>query len=347
MDRGVTRSGSGWKTRHGDREVTYYLEEPLSERGRNRLTVVFSAISGPYDFTYNYRSSLAAVDAYRLYVLDDFGAQGSYYYADHRDTGIFSAVQSLLRDVSAELGIRASDTSFAGSSKGGTAALAHGLVFGAGRIIAGAPQCFPGSYLRGASSDILGFIAGDESDESVAWLDRLIPESIDQRQGNPQVTVLVGQNDSHLHVHVQPFMELARQAGIDAQTLIVTDVDHQNIGSAFGPYLAAALQGERTSDRTVLPYQLGRRDGPDEEVQLKLWLPPGEVAAVRIISQGKELLSSDYSASTFFKVPAPANRAVQAQVSRMDAESGTIVGSFETVPLAAAVTRKPADLCGQ
>ena len=207
--------------------------------------------------------------------------------------------------------------------------MAHGLQYGAGRIIAGAPQTLPGTYLKGASAGILSFIAGDDSDESVAWLDQLIPMSVERRRGEPQVTILVGENDSHLHVHVQPFMALAGEAGLHVQTVVVGDLNHQNIGSAFGPYLTAALGPEQDSSPELLPYQLARRDGPEEEVQLKLWLPPGEVAAVRISTRNQDVLVSDYSANTFYKIVVPATQPVRATVSRRGA-AGEVMGSFKT-----------------
>ncbi|WP_146364493.1 hypothetical protein [Arthrobacter yangruifuii] len=329
IDRGVQDKGGEWRIWNGRRSLTYCLEEPLSEHGKSTLCVAFSAIGAPYDFTYNYKSSLAKVDAYRLYILDNFGSQGSYYYADHRDTGIFNAVQSFLLEMSSQLGIGPDGMVFLGSSKGGTAALSHGLQLGAARIIAGAPQSYPGTYLSGASPDMLSFIAGDSDSESIDWLDQLIPNAVSNAQGNPHITVLVGDNDSHKHVHIEPLMKLAADAGLSIQTLVIKDLSHQDIGAAFGPYLEAALQKGFFSGADLLPYRLARRDDAEDMVQFKLWLPPGEEAAIEVRSSHSRILSTDYSAETFFLFQAPENEAIQATVTRR--RENTEVGRFTTV----------------
>ncbi|MCC3293033.1 hypothetical protein LJ756_00155 [Arthrobacter sp. zg-Y411] len=315
-DRGVGAPGSGWKVWHGPRQLTYFLEEPLTEAGKNKLCVAFSAIGAPYNFTYNYRSSLAPVDSYRLYVLDDFGSRGSYYYADHRDRSIFSAVQSFLQELAANLAISPADMVFLGSSKGGAAALVHGLRLGAGQILAGAPQCFPGAYLRGAAPEILNFIAGNGPDDPAEWLDRMLPDAIGNIRGNPAITLLVGEKDSHRHVHVEPFVKMAATAGLQTRTLVVKNVSHKDIGRAFGPYVKAILRPGADRAEKLIPYQLAPRDGEANTVQLRLWLPAGEVAAVEVWTPEERIHATGFSPETYFQFHAPAGQPVRAKITR-------------------------------
>lgn len=328
VDRGVGTGPSRWRSWDGGRRLTYLIEEPSSAAGRKRLCVVFSAIGAERDFTYNYRSALQGVDAYRVYILDDFGTHGSYYYADHRDVGIFASVQNLLRHLSARLDVPAADMTFVGSSKGGTAALAHGLRYGAGRIIAGAPQCFPGSYLRGAAPEILRFIAGDDSAASVAWLDRLLPDVLEAASTTPTISILVGENDSHRQIHVEPFLRLARKAGKDAHATVVQDLSHQNIGAAFGPFVDALLGGASTG--TLVPYRFERRLDAPGEAQLRLWLPAGEEAALTLLGPEGPLGFIEPSAEGYHRMRIPTDEPVKVLIRRIAAGTDRTICEFET-----------------
>lgn len=328
-DRGVGAPNSGWKVWHGPRELTYFLEEPLTEAGRNKLCVAFSAIGAPHNFTYNYRSSLASVDAYRLYVLDDFGSRGSYYYADHRDESIFSSVQSFLQEVASDLAISPEDMVFLGSSKGGTAALAHGLRLGAGQILAGAPQCFPGAYLRGAAPEILEFVAGGGPDNPDKWLDRMLPDAIENARGNPAIILLVGEKDSHRHVHVEPLVRMTATAGLQARTLVVKNVSHADIGRAFGPYVKAILRPGADRAEKLIPYQLAQREGAAGTAQLRLWLPAGEVAAIEVWTRDEKIFAKGFSPEAYFQFQVPADEPVRAKIIHR-CEAGGTENSFTT-----------------
>ncbi|MBD8045434.1 hypothetical protein H9638_16635 [Arthrobacter sp. Sa2BUA2] len=328
VDNGIADPAKKWQIWQGKRSITYLLEEPPSPDGEDRLCVGFSAISSPYDFSYNYRASLSSVNAYRLFILDNFGNRGSYYYADHRNTDIFDSVQEFLSDLCSQLGIDPSNVSFIGSSKGGTAALAHGIRFGVGNIIVGAPQSLPGTYLGGAAPEILQFIAGDNSEASVEWLDGLLFDVLERVGGSPRIRILVGANDAHLRVHVRPLLHMAQRAGLDASVLIVNGLTHQDVGKAFAPYVTAALRDPGAID-VLLPYRFARRSDANE-VQLKLWLPPGEAVDVIIETSSRVLFSADCSSQTYFKVPVPDAEMVRAVVSRRIAGKATAGGSFVT-----------------
>ena len=332
VERGVALLQSGWQTWDGPRQLTYLLDAPRTAAGKRRLCIVFSAIGAPRDFTYNYRSALEDVDAYRLFILDNFGVQGSYYYADHRDTSIFESVQGLLKDVSESLAIAPQDTTFVGSSKGGAAALMHGLHFGAGSIIAGAPQCFPGKYLKAVSPTILRFIAGDVSDEAVEWLDCLLPDALAMRKGEPRVTILVGQNDGHRRIHVLPFLKMASAAALDANAVIVQDLSHQEIGRAFGPFTRALLEGA-APDR-VIPYRLQRKIKAPSEVRLRLWVPPGEEASVTFMTPEGPPSSSRSTGEREFGTVVSPDIPVWATIRRTRASTGQFICEFDTPVLA-------------
>lgn len=332
IDRGVSEPEGNWKVWKSERSLTYKVERPISIAGRSKLCVVFSAIGAPYDFTYNYRSALADVDAYRVYILDNFGSQGSYYFADHRDTSIFETVQELLHYIADDLEIAPENTAYIGSSKGGTAALAHGLKLGVGRIVVGAPQFFPGSYLKGAAPNVLSFIAGDDSPASVAWLDRLIPSSAEKTGGSTSISVLVGADDSHLQIHVQPLMRWAEEEGLNANALVVDDLSHQNIGRAFAPYAASVLNTAGSSQiNSLLPYSFGWRESASEnEAQLKLWVPRGEQLSVVFENGDGTVTFLSIEGGSYFKAAIPPGMDVRARVTRISVGGPAPRRTFKT-----------------
>lgn len=337
VDRGVSEPEGNWKLWIGERLLTYKVENPISKTGRTKLCVVFSAISGPFDFTYNYRSALGTVDAYKVYILDNFGSQGSYYFADHRDTSIFETVQKCIIAIADQLEIEPENIAFVGSSKGGTAALAHGLKMGVGRIVVGAPQFLPGTYLIGAAPKILSFIAGDDSSESIKWLDQLITTSAQQSGTKPSVSVLVGTNDSHHHIHVQPFMRWSEGAGVKSQALVVEDLSHQNIGRAFGLYAASVLAATDESQmQSMLPYSFEWREESEyNEVQLKLWVPGDERISVVIESEDGTETFAQGEGGSYFKAVIPPGLNVRARVFRQRDDGSGLRGFFETRTLSA------------
>ncbi|GAA1358664.1 hypothetical protein GCM10009636_31830 [Arthrobacter koreensis] len=336
VPRGVSGADEAWSVWQGERHLTYLLEEPISEAGCSKLCVAFSAIGAPYDFTYNYRSSLKNEDAYRLYILDNFGSQGSYYFSDHRDQTIFNAVQDFITEKARQLGVNRMDISMLGTSKGGTAAIAHGLKLGAGRVVAGAPQYLPGSYLKAAAPGILSFIAGADDEESVAWLDGLIPNSLTELSRDTAVTILVGENDSHLKFHVRPFMEFAERENLDATVLVVEDLSHQDIGRAFSPYVGEVLRAgdDRARRGSLVPYQFEWRNGvPGNEVQLKTWVPPGEVISAVFKTENGALQQMPSHSSTYFRTAVPVGQKVWATVTRRAADGVVGVLTFDTKTL--------------
>lgn len=58
----------------------------LDDRGSNTLLIIFSAFGGDRPM-YNYMNALRGVNADKLFILDDFGYKGSYYWFERgKDT---------------------------------------------------------------------------------------------------------------------------------------------------------------------------------------------------------------------------------------------------------------------
>lgn len=332
MDRGIIGPNSPWKRwNQGDRPITYLLDQPPTALGLKRLVVVFSAIAGPHDFTYNYRAALSGVSSYRLFILDDFGIRGSYYLADHRDRSIYDSVQAFLKYILHELQIDPADVTFAGSSKGGTAALIHGLPMDVGNIIVGAPQSLPGSYLSLSAPEILTFMTGDSGSIGRKWLDETVGEFLSTESPATQVRVLVGDADHHLTAHVKPLEKMLKASGTRVQTVIVQDVNHQDIGRPFSVYLRQSLRVRNNQRSEVLiPYELTWQPGKQRSAMLKVWVPSGEVIAVRAFVGAQLLTTRGFSGEDIYTFAVPRGKSLRVRIYRKCARSRQRRGAFTT-----------------
>lgn len=262
VDRGLTDPRQNWHRFEKDVGLNYQLVPAKSQAGARNLVVVFTAIHQPGDFTYNYRATVDQTPFHALYVLDDFGDQGAYYLQDHGNRGIFDTVQALIATTLEELGLTPADLIAVGSSKGGTAALLHGLAAGAGQVFVGAPQTRIGSFVSTPHPNILKLMTGGTGPTEVAELDAalfdLATETVRRGSDAPQVSIVVGDVDHHYKGHVLPFVAHLRELGQQPSVVVLPGLRHADIGAVYRDSLLAFLSSLEG-------------DNPDEDLDT----PPG------------------------------------------------------------------------
>lgn len=219
--------------------------------GAKRLIVVFQAINTRQ--SYNYIGTLADVNAHRLYIKDDYGSdpttRSSYYLGPNRSFEIADKVQRLIALMTKDCGLRPKDLVAAGSSKGGYAAIYHGLRAGAGDIVVGGPQIMLGDYLnvhgRGSvKPPILEYLAGDNSDDAVAWANSVLVDLLRSRSGwGSTVHFHVGKGEPHYAQHAQPFGALAAEHNIAVNWDIAAYDTHQELAKHFPIFLRNKASG--------------------------------------------------------------------------------------------------------
>lgn len=292
IDRGIGASGSPWKRYRHERDLWYLIEgiNPVSNSAG--LLVVFSALAPDYDFSFNYRKTVANWVGPKLFILDDFGARGSYYLMDHRDEGIFGSVQSLILEIASGAGIELSETVFCGSSKGGTAALIHGLSLGVGEIWCGAPQIRVGDYLHAAGPEVLAFMTGAADRPSANWLNRRVESILVSGLEPTRIRMLVGAKDHHLVNHAEPFVQMIEGLVYDSTLLVVPGTTHAEVGAVFSRYVSACVLSHRHSGtRSVLPYELSYEPS---SVNVRVWVPLGEEVSISVYGPVGLLRKSAY-----------------------------------------------------
>jgi hypothetical protein len=221
-----------------------YLFYPRT--GANKLVVVFQAINR--NPGYNYVKTLAGIHAHRLYIKDEYGedpdTRTSYYLGKHRSFDVADKVQRLISAVAASCQLLPRDCIFAGSSKGGFAALYHGYRFSAGHILPGGPQVLLGNFLNSRSDEsvhppILDYLAGGRNSEAVSWANRVLESVIlAVRPPFPYTEIHVGRHEPHYQRHVVPFLALAARARVHHIHVDLGDyATHQELATHYPLFL--------------------------------------------------------------------------------------------------------------
>ena len=296
LDRGLAVEANGWRRSRGAVGLNYLSKPASSDLGNGKLAVVFTAIHQPGDFTFNYKKSVEESGVHALYILDDFGDQGSYYLADHGDRSIFAATQALISEELKRLGLGAADLITAGSSKGGSAAILHGIAAGAGHIIAGAPQVKIGSFLRDPHPNMLGFILGDTSEESVQALDKVVFDALSDMPDTTRLSILVGEADHHYKNHVLPLKAQAESLRKKLDLTVLPGLPHAEIGPVYRQFLTSnirqAISGE---GEEAVPFLFRRSGASPGGLHLDVTLPLGWELATRLFSGAETVARTPYS----------------------------------------------------
>ena len=251
-DRGLAPANSnGWKRTNIGRGLNYIQNDYTTEDPQVPLVFVFSAMGLIGNFSYNYKATLDSIKCSSIYILDDFGDQGSYYLQEKNDTSIFETVQKFILAKIEESGNRKRPIYFVGSSKGGTAALLHGLKIENSRIFVGAPQTKIGSFIEKPHPNILKYMTGSNDAAAIQSLDAVLYEDHYFGNNTSQVTIAVGKGDHHYKNHVLPWVEHAKKRGLIVNTIVREGTPHSEIGRVYRDLLKKEI--ENSSMKTANP----------------------------------------------------------------------------------------------
>lgn len=152
-----------------------------ARKGVKHLIVIFSSIRADrtwLDFDHD-GPLLAHNRANLLWIHDDFGTEYSYYLVEGRNFEIEASVAQLIRAVLKSLDLTGAECTMVGMSKGGSAALLHGIGCDAKNIVALTPQLAIGSYLANRKrAAIIEHMSGNSTKEDIVWLNSIVPEGL-------------------------------------------------------------------------------------------------------------------------------------------------------------------------
>lgn len=164
----------------------YNVKYILEKKNSDKLLIVFTACTKKgQKARYNYIRTVEKYDYNKLFILDDFGFdnRGAYYLGKNKDFKIEEDVRNLIESVAKNLKIK--EEVYIGSSKGGYAALYFGIERKNSIIIIGAPQYNLGNYLSIPNhKEILEYIMGDTSKESIDILNKLMKDKLTNNREN-------------------------------------------------------------------------------------------------------------------------------------------------------------------
>lgn len=221
-----------------------YLLYPNQES--EKLVVVFQAINTKQ--SYNYIKTLKEFNVNKLFIKDDYGldelTKSSYYLGVKKDLNIAKYTQKLISDVVSELNIKKENLIFAGSSKGGYAALYHGYTFGAGNIIPGGPQIMLGDYLYQTNPASIRFeifqsIVGDFTEANKKWAnDQLYDVLKNSVEPYPNTKIHIGLKEPHYKEHVAYFEEWVKNLNIQNVEIAGEDyATHEELAEFYPIFL--------------------------------------------------------------------------------------------------------------
>ncbi|MCD8377796.1 MAG: hypothetical protein LUB59_03305, partial [Candidatus Gastranaerophilales bacterium] len=202
----------------------------------DNLLVVFSGFTGEKP-KYNYFTSFKDINAPKIFILDDFGYMGSYYWYENGTDMPEQLVDELIEEVLKGTGCTGLIT--AGSSKGGTAAIYYGLKHNAVRIFSGACQYYVGTYLnRPNHLKILENMVGMESSIPVGiinLLDNKLSQIISECSKTYLGTIelVYSMNELTYERQIVPLLRQLHSFSYSVIEDIETFEEHSDIGKCF------------------------------------------------------------------------------------------------------------------
>lgn len=205
------------------------------------LLVTFSGFTGDIR-RYNYVKSFYSLHADKLFILDTWGVKGSYYLYENGENTPESLVTDLLtRFIKRK---QYSKICFAGSSKGGTAAIYYGLKFSVDEVFAGACQYNLGSYLHRVDHEPIfkGMMGINAGESECAYLNSIMPSIIENNAfSKTRIHLVYSKKDL---TYERQLIDLIKKCNSCHITLLQKEedfVEHEEIGKCFPQYVISYL----------------------------------------------------------------------------------------------------------
>ncbi|QQD85657.1 hypothetical protein [Jeotgalicoccus sp. ATCC 8456] len=254
-DTGLMRwsDNTEYKRLYPERQSQSGLKYLLYKKPKSKkLLVMFQAIN--HNPTYNYVGLLRDSNVHQLYIKDDYGlnvpTKTSYYLNYNTNFDVVTSVQKIISKVLSEVNLEMKDVIFAGSSKGGFAALYYAYKLGSGHVIAGGPQVLLGEYLSkgheesSVGKSIFKSMFGEINEQNIEKSNSILLDVVENSEfKNIDVNIHVGYWEPHFTDHVQPFMDIAKNNEINNITLHLDDYDtHSGLATYFPPFLKQTVE---------------------------------------------------------------------------------------------------------
>ena len=220
-----------FKEKRYDGRLKYLFETHNS----NTLIIVFSGMATRKP-KYMYMRTLKDVMVDKLFILDDFGYKGSYYWFENGADKPLRLTSGLINTILKSGKYKYVYT--AGSSKGGSCAIYYGLMFNVTEVIASACQYHIGTYLTEPHNiKIFEKMKGQlDSGHFKTVLDTMIPNMI-KSECNTKVHLLFSKKDPTYHKHIVDLSRDLQAKNIETIEVEAFYKDHGENGPHISQYL--------------------------------------------------------------------------------------------------------------
>ena len=205
------------------------------------LVIVFSAFNPSPSYNY-FRTLKNLKTADKLFILDDFGFSGSYYWYDKGSDLPLKLTSGLIETIIDRGGYESIIT--VGSSKGGTCAIYFGLMFNASHIYAAACQYLIANYLN--TEDLRpilkGMIGNTYSEADLQKLNYMMHDHLRQHENaNSVIHLLYSPKEHTYNEHIVFLIQDLKEFNIPFVEQVEQFENHGDVGSYFVPYLKHEL----------------------------------------------------------------------------------------------------------
>lgn len=236
--------------KHNDVPVDFVFQP--SRKDTKHLIVVFTSIrTNPAWLDFEPAEGLlGSIRSNILWIYDNYEGVNSYYSYHCRNTLFQDAVVSLIEDFRTDLGLAHSQCTSVGMSKGGSAALILGIRCNFFNIVSLVPQIGIGSYLRDSGrQEIIVHMAGDSEEESIEWLDSLVPAAIkNDRSYDRNIYLITSPYDEHCVDYLDSiFPRLTEHSNFNIISTLSNDVNNHGLTLRYNVPLVISLLGILTN----------------------------------------------------------------------------------------------------
>ena len=234
---------------HSDSNIKYIFKE--GNKSVKKLIVIFSgyaANDSNLKHRYNYLNILEDTNIHKLFILDNNGETGSYYFGENLNFNVDSSVISLILFKAREYNVNLEDIISLGSSKGGSAALYFGIKYKFGAVFSGAFQTKIADLITLRRPESEKFLLGNLEDKDYAKRYNQLNSIMFNLLESPVLSnlyLISSPNDWQYDIHVKPFIEKLKQLNIAHDFYLSKEMqNHSEISIYFPKYFKSKLINE-------------------------------------------------------------------------------------------------------
>lgn len=173
------------------------------------LIVVFSGFLNAKPGNYDFINALTDCPADVIWINDNFEGMYAYYLCVNMDFKVKEAIEEFIRFQTGILNLRPENVTFTGFSKGGSAALYHGLSMNIKNIVVSVPQVKIGSYVHQYWKAVATHMFGENyQDAQIGYCDKLIVNLLKKETDfNKNIYLLTSESDIQYEGEIVPYLK--------------------------------------------------------------------------------------------------------------------------------------------